>query len=62
MVSPKFSGQKENAGFNKADDFDSDREEKYFNIQDDQLSECENLVSHRDQVIKTFKPGNTAQV
>jgi len=59
MVSPNFRGQKENAGFSKPEDFDSDREEKYFNIEDDQLNESENLVSHREQVIKTFKPGNT---
>ena len=25
------------------------------------MNECENLVSHREQVIKTFKPGNTSQ-
>ena len=43
------------------EDFDSDREEKYFNIGDDSLNECDNMISSRAQVIKTFKPGNTSQ-
>jgi hypothetical protein len=42
--------------------FNSDEEEKYYNIEEDTLMESYNLESHRDQLIKTFKPGNLMEI
>ena len=43
-------------------DFNSDEEEKYYNIDDDQLRESQNLISHREQLVKSFKPGNMQEL
>lgn len=42
--------------------FNSDEEEKYYNIDEMQLYECDNMQSFRDQQVKTFRPGNMQDI
>ena len=42
--------------------FNSDEEEKYYNITEDVLMESYNIQSFRDQQIKSFKPGNIQEM
>ncbi len=40
-------------------DYNSEHEENYYNIDEDTLNESQNMLTAREQVIKTFKPGGT---
>jgi hypothetical protein len=42
------------------EDFNSDQEEAYFNIDTEHLNEAQNLMTHRGQIVKTFKPGTSS--
>ena len=39
--------------------FNSEDEEQYFNIDDDQLDESQDMVYKRGQLVRTYKPGHS---
>ena len=52
--------QQQNQGMPGVVDYNSDLEESFYNIDENNLNEGQDMRTAREQVIKTFKPGGTS--